>query len=333
MSDPAWSLADVTLAGRGQPRLANLSLQIPTGMTAVLGASGAGKSSLLGLLTEFESPTSGAITFHKTASKDRLPLFWSPQDHGLWPHLSVAEHIEQVRPSAPTINRTTEQWLALFGLAELKDARPDLLSQGERSRLSLARTLASEASAIVLDEPMVHVDPMLAHECWRIIAEHVEQHCTAAVFSTHDPDSVLQYADHAICLREGAADFCGPVHQLYFEPPTRELAWLLGPCNWFGTENSQQDTSLGLRHRPSDNSPACIRPAELSVIADSASSYVIESQSHAASFMTFRLRHHGSESPLTVITAPTVRTLTPGDAVRLNFSPLAERNGAPRATS
>ena len=116
-----WQLANVSLAPN---RLRDVTVAIHPGITAVVGHSGAGKTSLLNLLVDFEKPDHGTI-------QHTLPVFWSPQDAGLWPHLTVREHIAAVGGAADV--------LAVFDLTERADCRPAVLSQGECSRLAVAR--------------------------------------------------------------------------------------------------------------------------------------------------------------------------------------------------
>ena len=77
MATPLWIFEDVVLAGRERPRLDNVSLEIPAGVTAVVGCSGAGKTSLLNLLVGFERPHRGRIVAPGTFADERLPLFWA----------------------------------------------------------------------------------------------------------------------------------------------------------------------------------------------------------------------------------------------------------------
>ena len=86
MSNPLWKLEGVNL-GR---RLSELTLTIESGVTAVLGHSGAGKTSLLNLLVGFEKADNGALASEFDRASHRIPLFWVPPDGGLWPHLTVA---------------------------------------------------------------------------------------------------------------------------------------------------------------------------------------------------------------------------------------------------
>ena len=138
----------MTLAGRDRPRVNEASLEISAGVTAVLGSSGAGKSSVLGLLAGFEQPDAGIVEFAVPESSADLPLFWSPQDDGLWPHLTVEQHIDFVLSSKAKVERTAIHWFERFSLCDLHDSLPESLSQGERSRLAITRALASQASVL-----------------------------------------------------------------------------------------------------------------------------------------------------------------------------------------
>ena len=262
MTDSVWQLNDTSLVSGRTARLTGIDLQIQPGVTAVLGASGAGKSSLLSLLAGFERPTSGTIDFAAESDAGQLPLFWSPQDHGLWPKLTAREHLEAVRPEAPQVDRSVDEWHALLRLAEVADALPHRLSQGERSRLSLGRALASEAACLVLDEPLAHVDSIHCRSYLDLIAGHAGELGGTVVFSTHDPASVLRIADQVVCLSETRCIFSGPVNELYFNPPTEEVAWLLGPANWI-----EKDDEL-LRSAIDGDPPVCVRPHELLVYSD-----------------------------------------------------------------
>jgi iron(III) transport system ATP-binding protein len=288
-------------------------LAISAGVTAVMGSSGAGKSSLLGLLADFDEPDAGSVDFAAPESSSDLPLFWSPQDEGLWPHLTAEQHIEFVLPSQLKLNRSPVAWLELFSLGELQHVLPDSLSQGERSRLATARALASEAAVLVLDEPLVHVDPLLAHRCWQIIAEHIERCGTTVVFSTHDPDAVLKFAQHVVCLDKGSIAFAGAVNELYSDPPSKELAWLLGPCNWLNDAALKKDA--GLAHAPREFS--CVRPSQLELRQDSNGQFIVEKIALASAITEVRLCSLESESLVEVFVSRFNAEIAVADNVRL----------------
>ena len=249
------------------------------GRVAVVGASGSGKTSLLNLLVGFEQAEEGALSGGgsdpqpSTFNSQRSPsLFWSPPDYGLWPHLTVREHLTAVSPSRDEARM--KRLLAGFGLEALSSAFPSSLSQGECSRLSVARALAAEPRCLVLDEPLEHVDTRLRDQCWRVLREECAATRASLVFSTHAPDRVLSEAEWCLCLDEGRLVWSGPVKELYERPDSPSISRFLGPCNWLpvamsqrittearrhGEEEGSYDTASALVDRPPHESPAVIR--------------------------------------------------------------------------
>lgn len=137
-----------------------------------MGPSGAGKTTLLNLLAGFEEPSSGKLQWNHTAYNQAihepltLPIAWMPADFGLWPDLTIAEHLQATAPVGSS-QAQVEDWISLF---ELHPAHrlPSQLSQGEQSRLSLARAVISNAPVLVLDEPCVHLQASLTQHSGRV---------------------------------------------------------------------------------------------------------------------------------------------------------------------
>jgi iron(III) transport system ATP-binding protein len=255
--DVLWQLHSVSLE---PARLRHVSLTIWRGITAVVGWSGAGKTSLLNLLTRFERPDSGHIAGTRN-------VFWVPQNGGLWPLCTVRRHLEIVSERSDDIDAR----LAVFDLAQRAGARPDELSEGEQSRLAVARALASSAAVLVMDEPLVHVDPARAGKYWGAIRQHLAATRASLVFSTHVPETALAEADRAICLGAGNVSHEGPVTELYHDPPDQELMHFLGPGNWLTPEQAR--VWLGIETR----NARCFRPEQLSIEANPGAQFVVES--------------------------------------------------------
>src|SRR5436190_10947192 len=117
-AESLWSLESVSLE---PARLREITLKIPLGITAVLGWSGAGKTSLLNLLVDFEKPDAGKI-----GGSPRVA--WVPQNGGLWPHCTAREHLEIVHRSGGNIDTV----LASFDLTDKASALPGELYDGEQ---------------------------------------------------------------------------------------------------------------------------------------------------------------------------------------------------------
>ena len=189
--------------GADRPRLSDLTLDIQPGRTAILGPSGAGKTTLLNLLVGFETPDAGAIVceLKPQASSHSPPVFWCPPDHGLWPQLTTREHLRAA--ACQDFRERTEGMLQSFDLLECADARPDHLSQGQRSRLSVARALVTGAQVLVMDEPLVHVDEPRVPRYWGVIRKVLEDTGASLVFATHDSTVAREHAQRAVRLEQG----------------------------------------------------------------------------------------------------------------------------------
>lgn len=268
---PLWTLDHVSL---GSGRLRDVSLTIPPGVTAVLGPSGAGKTSLLNVLVGFEKADRGIFDGPRS-------LYWAPQNGGLWPHCNVREHLELVRCEEARM----AELLAAFDLDHLADERPHKLSEGERARLTVARALAARAEVLVLDEPLAHVDPARLPRYWSVIRQACERDRRSVVFSTHVPEAVLDQAQNVVCLREGTVLHVGSVVETYANPRNREVMECLGPGNWLTPEEAE----LWLDEELSE--ARCFRPEQIEIESTNLSHIVVRTARFMGSVATAELRH------------------------------------------
>jgi ABC-type multidrug transport system ATPase subunit/DNA-binding beta-propeller fold protein YncE len=301
MNNTLWKLDGIGL-GR---RLLGLTLPIEAGVTAVLGHSGAGKTSLLNLLVGFEKPDAGNLTAGFDRGTHRVPIFWVPADGGLWPHLTVAEHI------AAVAEKEVNRWLEEFDLTTRRDSRPDTLSAGERARLSVARALAADATALVMDEPLVHVDPSRVGKYWQVIRRRLGESGTSLVFATHSPQSVLAEARRVICLHEGRVQYNGEVDELYWRAASAELAGCLGEANWMEPEAAR----LWLRRE--EPAARCFRPEQILAQPDEQSPFVVESSRFQGAVAELELRHEPTGALRTFFHRPAANHLARGARILL----------------
>ena len=275
MNEALWTLRGATLGGR----VRDVTLSIERGVTAVLGHSGAGKTSLLNLLVAFERADAGVVESHIERGAHARSVYWAPQDDGLWPHLTAREHLEAMSAAE------AGAWLSEFDLAGRAGALPQTLSQGERSRLSVARALAADAAALVMDEPLAHVDPARVGKYWGCVRRHLARTAASLVFATHVPAIVLAEAQRVICLSEGRLIYAGAVEDLYWRPPTPELAACLGESNWL------EPAEMRVWMRREEPAARCLRPEQIALHPEQGGVLVVESSRFHGSVAEVLLRH------------------------------------------
>ncbi len=307
MSNQLWGLHDIHFGPVSRPRLQLESLDIPEGVTAVLGKSGSGKTSLLNLLVGFERADAGRVARIRIANAVSLQLSWVPPDFGLWSHLTVEEHLQAV---AVADDGLVSRLVKEFDLQEIRDQKPSTLSMGEQARVAVARSLATKASAHVMDEPFAHVDPGRLDLYWQAVREHLKATNASLIFSSHSPSVVLREARHVICLDEGNVAWTGIPQDLYSAPPSRSLAVLLGPVNWI---DNADDPWWKVSYSTSES----LRPEQLIVEEDEQSPLVVEHSWCVGPHQETELKSTTSESTRTFYHQPLNQPLTKGTSVAL----------------
>jgi osmoprotectant transport system ATP-binding protein len=187
-------------AVRGTTRvLKGFDLDVASGETiALVGRSGAGKSTVLKLINRLLQPSSGEISIEgrNTTAWDvfalRRRVGYMLQEVGLFPHMSIGQNVAVVPRllgwKEPRIRARVHELLTLVGLDpdEYTDRRPDELSGGQRQRVGVARALAGDPPILLMDEPFGALDPVTRaemHREFRRIQDHVRK---TVVLVTHD---------------------------------------------------------------------------------------------------------------------------------------------------
>ena len=209
-----FELSHITLRGNTRPRLDDVTLTIASGRTAIVGYSGAGKTSLMNVLAGFERADAGTVRTTlegqpTTDARTRLPFYWVPQNGGLWPHLTVDQHLRCVSSA-----ESTDKLLRSLDLQQ-RSALPAELSLGERSRLALARALATRAEILLLDEPLSHVDPVRKPGYWNVIREVIGNGSSMGHDSRTAANPLIRPVGHLLPLEggegtSGKAGECSP---------------------------------------------------------------------------------------------------------------------------
>jgi ABC-type lipoprotein export system ATPase subunit len=190
----------------------------PGELVALVGPSGSGKSSLLGILAGWEPPDTGQLTWSvdpglpgTAGGGGRGAPGWGelatvPQALGLLDDLTVRENVAlPVRLRLGRRRATdgrTEELLGLFGLAELADRPPSETSLGQQQRAAVARALVLTPQLVLADEPSAHQDAAWVHDVFAALRQVVHDRGAACLVATHDPDA-LAFADRVLHLADG----------------------------------------------------------------------------------------------------------------------------------
>ena len=186
--------------------ITSITFNVPKGKTiGILGPSGSGKTTLLRVIAGFEYPTSGQILIDDTFASSpeellephRRNLSAVFQTPALWPNMTVAENINYVQPLSPP-----NELLERTGIAELIDRYPNELSGGEARRVSIVRALLADKRYLLLDEPLVNLNPELKEIIHQIIVEETQRRGMGVLYISHDK-SELEYADKIYVMSEG----------------------------------------------------------------------------------------------------------------------------------
>ncbi len=201
---------------------------------AVIGRSGAGKSSLLRAVAGLERPARGRITvreevwFHAERRVNLRPeqrgVGYLPQDYGLFPHMTVAENVRfAARRERPDL-------LERVGVGHLARSRPAELSGGERQRVALARALGREPRVLLLDEPFGALDVITRIEIRHALEENLRRLALPTLLVTHSFEDACAVAGRIVVLEQGRVLQVGTAAELRSNPADATVAALIaGP--------------------------------------------------------------------------------------------------------
>jgi molybdate transport system ATP-binding protein len=211
---------DIDIAIRRAAATVRARIALPAhGVTAIIGRSGAGKTSLLHAIAGLLRPASGHLrlagrTLYDSANGIDVPAHRRSlgvvfQDGRLFPHLSVrgnlryAHHASRAGPAFDDV-------VALLGLGALLARRPHQLSGGERQRVAIGRALLAAPAALLMDEPLASLDTPRRHELLAYLAELPRRYALPLIYVTHQLDEVLRLADQVVVMSDGVTVAAGP---------------------------------------------------------------------------------------------------------------------------
>ncbi len=292
------------------PVLVDVDLAVADGsLTAILGESGSGKTTMLRVIAGFERIDAGSVAIggrvvddaHRAVHPQQRGVGYVPQEGALFPHLTVRRNI------AFGIERRdrgrVEELLDLVGMSGLGRRYPHQLSGGQQQRVALARALAIEPKVVLLDEPFSSLDAAMRVELRRDVVDILQRTHTTTVLVTHDQDEAMALADRIAVLRHGHVVAYEDPRRLYTDPPDLEAATYVGDANVLDArlESGRLVGPLGavgvLGPLPPEHRPLrmLLRPEQLVVHTDPRAGTVIGT--------VIDLQYHGHDA-LVTLTVP-----------------------------
>lgn len=241
MNESFLNLSNVTKRYGSRVVVDQVSLEARCGeFLCLLGPSGSGKTTLLRLIAGLEVPDEGRIEINGTVVSADGRNIVSPQvrrigfvfqDLALWPHLTVAEHLDFVLGSLRIPRRARQekidQSLAMIRLNERAAAHPSELSGGEQQRVALARALVAEPRLLLFDEPLANLDVHLKAELKEEILSLQRRLKITSLYITHDPNEAFHMGDRIAISEAGRLIQVGTRQEILSRPASEFIARLV----------------------------------------------------------------------------------------------------------
>ncbi len=225
--------------------LRDVSVTIEPGrLTALLGPSGGGKSTLLRVIAGLETPDAGSVRIDGQdmtgVPARRRGIGFVFQHYAPFTHMTVWENIafglKVARTPKAATRARVDELISLVGLTGLGGRYPAQISGGQRQRMALARALAVEPRLLLLDEPFGALDVKIRAQlrAW-LRGLHDQLHATT-VFVTHDQEEAMELADQIVVVNAGQVEQIGTPSELYDRPANDFVMGFLGPTTRLGGE-------------------------------------------------------------------------------------------------
>lgn len=206
-----------------------------TGITALFGPSGAGKTSVINMVAGLSRPDKGRILVRDRVLFDsdhgiNLPpekrsIGYIFQDGRLFPHLTVRGNLTYGMKLTPRSQRFIgiDQVVGLLGIEHLLDRRPARLSGGEKQRVGIGRALLTSPRLLLMDEPLASLDLARKSEVIPFIGKLPAAFSIPIIYVTHSVDEVLQLADDIVLMNYGKSVIAGNMPEVIQRPEFQDV--------------------------------------------------------------------------------------------------------------
>ncbi len=240
---PAVYVSGISKSFETVSALQNISLDVEDReFLVVLGPSGCGKSTLLRCLAGLEYPDTGEIFIGDTCvysagsgialSPRERQIGMVFQNYALYPHMTVWENVafglRMRKASRSDVERKVRNALQMVDLEGFEARRPRTLSGGQRQRVALARTLVTEPSVLLFDEPLSNLDPKLRVGLRTQLKQIHERTGATSIFVTHDQNEAMILGDRIAVIQNGCIAQVDEPQRLYHYPVNVDVAVFTG---------------------------------------------------------------------------------------------------------
>jgi molybdate transport system ATP-binding protein len=205
-----------------------------SGVTALYGPSGAGKTSVVNMVAGLMRPDTGRINVnglclfdavrHIDLPPERRRIGYVFQDGRLLPHLSVRANLTYGMRLTPADRRFVnfDAVVDLLGIGHLLDRRPAKLSGGEKQRVAIGRALLTSPAMLLMDEPLASLDASRKAEVLPFIMRLSREFAIPTLYVSHSLDEILNLADRLVIMEAGQVAACGDLADLLSRPELRK---------------------------------------------------------------------------------------------------------------
>ena len=228
-----------TYPGRDLPTINHVYFELERGQSlAVLGLNGHGKTTLLRLIAGHERADCGEIRLEDTIltgpqhflPPQKRPITTMFQGLSVFPHLTVKENILFGVDHLPSREQKTrlDPLLDMLKLSHLLNDSPSKISEGQRQRVALARTLIPHPKLILLDEPFSALDTQSHLSIRNKLSQYLKDHHITSLYVLHQQEDAFASSDLTLLLERGERVECAPLQKLYTQPQDPRTANFLG---------------------------------------------------------------------------------------------------------
>lgn len=259
-------------------------------LLCLLGPSGCGKSTTLRTIGGLETPTEGRVVLDgedvtdvPAYRRDTSTVF---QNWALFPYKTVLENVafglKMAGVDADEREQRAREMLETMRIAEYADSDPGELSGGQQQRVALARSLVTDPSVLLLDEPLSNLDKRLRERMQIELTDLHERLDVTFVHVTHDQDEAFTIADRIGIMNDGRLVQIGEPREVYDDPTNRFVEEFLGDTNFvtatvdepaaptvdteLGASVSLSDVAAGARVDAGDRVTLSLRPEDLTLV-------------------------------------------------------------------